>query len=115
MRPWYVAVIQKPGLGVTNRNPEQGFVPGTLGILSTWIWDSALDRSATTAGSSLALLTQFVKHVAAFEPPYYQDLKKHLIKASYVLPHWRTVGQIFFATFSYKSKDERGKMVEKIQ
>ena len=30
---------------------QAGFEPGTYGILSTLIWDSALDHSATTAGS----------------------------------------------------------------
>ena len=29
---------------------QAGFEPGTYGILSTWIWDSALDHSATMAG-----------------------------------------------------------------
>ena len=28
---------------------QAGFEPGTYGILSTWIWESALDRSATTS------------------------------------------------------------------
>ena len=30
--------------------PQAGFEPGTYDILSTWIWDSALDHSATMAG-----------------------------------------------------------------
>ena len=29
---------------------QAGFEPGAYGILSTWIQDSALDHSATTAG-----------------------------------------------------------------
>ena len=33
-----------------NMNYRPGFEPGTQGIISTWIWDRALDRSATTAG-----------------------------------------------------------------
>ena len=37
------------------RNPERGFEPGTQGILSTGIWDRALDNSATTAGRKLNL------------------------------------------------------------
>ena len=31
-------------------NPEWWFKPGTQGILFTWIWESALDHTATTAG-----------------------------------------------------------------
>ena len=30
--------------------PQAGFEPGTYGIWDTWIWDSALDHSASTAG-----------------------------------------------------------------
>ena len=30
--------------------PQAGSEPGTYAILSTWIWDSVLDHSATTAG-----------------------------------------------------------------
>ena len=34
---------------IWNKNmPQAGFEPGAYGILSTWIWDSALDHSATT-------------------------------------------------------------------
>ena len=40
------------------RNPERWFEPGTLGILSTWMWDSALDHSATTAGTPNAYWIQ---------------------------------------------------------
>ena len=31
--------------------PQAGFELGTYGILSTWIWDSTFDHSATMAGS----------------------------------------------------------------
>ena len=30
--------------------PQVVFEPGTYGILPTWIWDSALDHLANTAG-----------------------------------------------------------------
>ena len=40
---WYITVSYK-------YMPQAGFELGTYGILSTWIWDSPLDHSATTAG-----------------------------------------------------------------
>ena len=43
--------LKSESILVTSKNmPQAGFEPGTYGILFTWIWDSASDHSATTAG-----------------------------------------------------------------
>ena len=48
--PFYSPIFTKLIIVNSKRNMLQaGFEPGTYGILSTWIWESALDRSATTS------------------------------------------------------------------
>ena len=66
-------------------NPERGFEPGTQGILSTWIWDSALDHSATTAGC----LFPFLWHLFVYKS--FRKLREILcyyllINKKYIVP-----------------------------
>ena len=65
LAPWYLK-SNKLFLTLIHRyrNPERGFKPGT----STWIWDSALDHSATTASTELFYTHHFF---ASYFPSFF--------------------------------------------